>query len=290
MKIKIGSRNSLLALSQTQIIVDALVKAHPGLEIEVVGITTTGDKILDRTLDQVGGKGLFVKELDRALLDGEVDLCVHSLKDLPMEVHPKLPILAISHREDPRDVLVLPQGHSGVPSHIGCASKRRRLMLPLLFPQAKLSPIRGNIITRLEKLEEGVVDALVLAAAGLKRIGLEERIHRYFSIEEILPSAGQGALVIQGREDFPKELLNAVHCEETALCCSVERSFTASLMGGCTSPVAAYAFVEEDTLYVEGFYEEHGRSLRKKICGPRKEADQLGSRLAKQILEELREG
>ena len=289
MKIKIGSRKSLLALTQPQLVVDEIKKHHPEMEIEVVGMKTTGDRIQDRTLDKVGGKGLFVKELDRALLEGEVDLCVHSLKDLPMEVHPELPIVAIPHRGDPRDVLVLRENQVYEPKHIGCASQRRRLMLPDLYPHAQYSPIRGNIITRLEKLEKGEVDALVLAAAGLQRVGLEHRIHHYFSTDEMLPSAGQGALVVQGRKDFDVELLSLVHHEETALCVLAERSFTATLFGGCTTPVAAYAYLEGDVLQLEGFYEEDGRTLRKKHRGPKEKYLELGEELAHAIREELRE-
>lgn len=287
MKIRIGSRKSLLALTQTQIVVDALQKHFPELEIEVVGMKTTGDRILDRTLDKVGGKGLFVKELDRALLDGEVDLCVHSLKDLPMETHPDLPILAIPERGDPRDVLVLRENQVYEPEHIGCASQRRRLMLPKLFPKAKFSPVRGNIITRLEKLEKGEVDALVLAAAGLQRVDLSHRIHHYFSVEEMLPSAGQGALVVQGRSDFNRDLLAPVHCKETEICVLAERSFTATLFGGCTTPVAAYAYLEGEKLHLEGFYEEAGRTLRKKLSAAKEDYIELGETLAHSIREAL---
>ena len=287
MKIKIGSRKSLLALTQTQIVVDAIKEHFPELEIEVVGMKTAGDRILDRTLDKVGGKGLFVKELDRALVDGEVDLCVHSLKDLPMETHPELSLLAIPERGDPRDVLVLREGQDYEPEHIGCASQRRRLMLPGLFPKAKLSPIRGNIITRLEKLEKGEVDGLVLAAAGLQRVGLSHRIHHYFSIEEMLPSAGQGALVVQGRKDFNPDLLAPIHCKETEICVLAERSFTATLFGGCTTPVAAYAYLENGNLHLEGFYGEGGRILRKKLSGAKEEYTELGVELAHSIREAL---
>lgn len=192
--IRVGSRESRLAVVQSELVMDAIRAAHPEVGLELVTMKTTGDKILDRTLDKVGGKGLFVKELDAALLDGRVDLTVHSCKDLPMEEDPRIPLAGFSRREDPRDVLVLPQGAEELdPSRpIGCASARRAVQLRALFPGVAVAPVRGNVLTRLRKLDEGQFSALVLAAAGLKRLGLEERITRYFTVEELLPAAGQG--------------------------------------------------------------------------------------------------
>ena len=180
MKLRIGSRDSLLAVIQSRLVMDALQAAHPDIELELVTMKTTGDKILDRTLDQVGGKGLFVKELDAALQAGRVDLTVHSCKDLPMELPEDLPVVAFLRREDPRDVLVLPEGAAGwdVRLPAGSASPRRRVQLRELFPAAEVRPVRGNVQTRLRKLDEGGYGALVLAAAGLKRLGLERQIGR----------------------------------------------------------------------------------------------------------------
>ena len=182
MKLRIGSRDSLLAVIQSRLVMDALQAAHPGIELELVTMKTTGDKILDRTLDQVGGKGLFVKELDAALQAGRVDLTVHSCKDLPMELPEGLPIAAFLRREDPRDVLALPEGAAewDVRLPAGSASPRRRVQLRELFPAAEVRPVRGNVQTRLRKLDEGGYGALILAAAGMKRLGLERRISRYF--------------------------------------------------------------------------------------------------------------
>ena len=181
---------------QSELVMDAIRAAHPEVGLELVTMKTTGDKILDRTLDKVGGKGLFVKELDAALLDGRVDLTVHSCKDLPMEEDPRIPLAGFSRREDPRDVLVLPMGETELRRDrpIGCASLRRRLQLKALFPDRETAPVRGNVQTRLAKLDRGEYSALVLAAAGLKRLGLEGRISRYFQPEELLPAAGQGIL------------------------------------------------------------------------------------------------
>ncbi len=169
-KIRVGSRESKLAVVQSEMIIQELKKLHPQLEIELVTMKTTGDKILDRSLDQIGGKGLFVKELDRALLDGEIDLAVHCLKDMPMETPEELPILAYSRREDPRDALVPAKGKENWNGQgvIGCSSFRRRIQLQKLYPDAEVRGIRGNIQTRLQKLDSGQYDVLVLAAAGLK--------------------------------------------------------------------------------------------------------------------------
>ena len=192
MKIRVGSRESRLAVIQSELLMEAVKAAHPEIALELVTMKTTGDKILDRTLDKVGGKGLFAKELDAALGDGRVDVTVHSCKDLPMEENPALPLVAFSRREDPRDVLVLPEGvrELDFSKPIGCASLRRKMQLEQLFPQATVAPVRGNVLTRLRKLDEGQYAALVLAGAGLKRLGLEGRICRWFSTEEILPAAG----------------------------------------------------------------------------------------------------
>ena len=193
--IKVGSRDSRLAVVQAEEVMRRLG------ECELVTMKTTGDKILDRTLDKVGGKGLFVKELDRALAAGEVDLTVHSLKDVPMEQPDGLPLIAFPKRADARDALVLPEdGSWDREKPIGCSSARRRVQLAQLFPGIEVKPVRGNVQTRLRRLDSGEYGALVLAAAGLHRLGLENRISRYFSPEEMLPAAGQGILAVQARE------------------------------------------------------------------------------------------
>ena len=173
-KVVIGSRESKLAVLQSQMVKDYIVCRHPQMDVEILTMKTTGDKILDRTLDKIGGKGLFVKELDKALMDGRSILSVHSLKDMPMEVPEELPLLAFSRREDPRDVLVLPEGVSELDKSkpLGCSSLRRTLQLKKLYPDMEVKSIRGNLQTRLRKLDEGQYSALILAAAGLKRLGL----------------------------------------------------------------------------------------------------------------------
>ena len=289
MKLRIGSRESHLAVIQSQIVMEQIAAAEPEAELELVTMKTTGDKILDKTLDKIGGKGLFVRELDQALRDGRADFTVHSLKDMPMQVPEDLPLAAFSSREDPRDVLVLPEGVTelDVSKPIGCSSRRRQLQLKLLFPDMDIQPVRGNVQTRLAKLEAGQFSALVLAAAGLKRLGLEGRISRYFTTEEILPAAGQGILVVQTRRGMDTQCLRLVQDEKTACCAKAERAFVRALDGGCSSPVAAHAVVDGEKLTLTGFYVSEDERIQRKgsISGGVTEAATLGSTLAR-ILKE----
>ena len=289
MKLRIGSRESRLAVIQSQMVMELIAAAEPEAELELVTMKTTGDKILDKTLDKIGGKGLFVRELDQALRDGRADFTVHSLKDMPMQVPEDLPLAAFSSREDPRDVLVLPEGVTelDVSKPIGCSSRRRQLQLKQLFPNMDIQPVRGNVQTRLAKLEAGQFSALVLAAAGLKRLGLEGRISRYFTTEEILPAAGQGILVVQTRRGMDTQCLRLVQDEKTACCAKAERAFVRALDGGCSSPVAAHAVVEGEKLTLTGFYVSEDERIQRKgsISGGVTEAETLGSTLAR-ILKE----
>ena len=285
--IRVGSRESRLAVRQTEFIIDRIRRSCPELTIEIVTMKTTGDKILDRTLDQIGGKGLFVKELDKALLEGSIDLAVHSLKDMPMQVHAELPILAYSEREDPRDALVLPTPPADAPvlSNLGCSSARRRVQLCRLFEHARVSSVRGNVITRLQKLDRGEYSALVLACAGLKRLGLQNRISRVFSPEEILPAAGQGLLAVQGRKGGDYAFLDAVRDADSCASACAERAFVRALDGGCTAPIAAYAQLNGQEMKLIGFYcdEKEGRVVRSVITGERDDGEQLGETLARKI-------
>lgn len=289
MKIRIGSRESRLAVIQSQMVMDAIAQAEPSAELELVTMKTTGDKILDKTLDKIGGKGLFVRELDQALRDGRADFTVHSLKDMPMEVPEDLPLVAFSRREDPRDVLVLPEGVTELDrtKPIGCSSRRRQLQLKALFPDMEIAPVRGNVQTRLAKLEAGQFSALVLAAAGLKRLGLENRISRYFTVAEILPAAGQGILVVQTRAGMCADCLRLVQDDNTACCAIAERAFVRTLDGGCSSPVAAHAVVEGNTITLTGFYVSPDETICRKgsISGTITEAKALGETLARQLKE-----
>lgn len=293
-KIVVGSRESALAVVQSMAVIDHLKAAHPELEISLLTMKTTGDKILDRTLDKVGGKGLFVKELDLALRERRADLTVHSLKDMPMEVSEELPLLCFSKREDPRDVLVLPEGVTSLAdgAPIGSSSLRRALQLKALFPGHEILPIRGNLQTRLRKLDEGQFGALVLAAAGLKRLGLENRIHRYFTVEEIIPAAGQGILGVQGRAGEDYSFLEGFADREGRIAALCERAFVRELNGGCTSPVCAHAQIDGDAVRLIGLYysEAKGTFRVGSDQGTAEEAEALGARLARRLRDEEERG
>ena len=290
-KICIGSRESRLAVIQSEMVMDYLKKACPDREISLLTMKTTGDKILDRTLDKIAGKGVFVKELDRSLLEKRSDLSVHSLKDMPMETPEELPIVAFSRREDPRDVLVLPEGKDAIDfsKPLGCSSQRRILQLKELFPQAEYKSIRGNVITRLRKLDEGEYGGLILAAAGLKRLGLSHRISRYFEPEEMIPAAGQGILAVQGRAGEDYSYLEGFADQEGTWAALSERAFVRYLDGGCSSPVAAHARIRGGQIHLLGLYyeEKTGKYKKGRMEGPVEEAEALGIRLAEKLKKEV---
>ncbi|NBH15448.1 hydroxymethylbilane synthase [Lachnospiraceae bacterium] len=283
--IRIGTRQSRLALIQAELLADYIRHSCPGLRAELVAMKTTGDKILDRKLDEIGGKGLFVKELDCALREGRSDVSVHSLKDVPAAVPRDLPLLGFSCRADARDVLVLPKGADVLDTlrPLGCSSARRTVQLRRLFPKMEIKSIRGNVLTRLEKLDQGQYGGLVLAAAGLKRLGLEERISRYFSVEELVPAAGQGILAVQGRQGEEYGYLEGFFDTDSTYCALAERSFIRTLEGGCSSPLAAYAAMEaQGKMKLTGMYAKEG-SLEfyiDSVTGWKEEAEKLGRELA----------
>ena len=287
MKVIIGSRDSKLAVVQSEMVIAFMREAHPGSDVQLATFKTTGDKILDRRLDQIGGKGLFVKELDAALRAGECDYTVHSCKDLPMEVPDDLPLVCFSAREDARDVLVFPQGASEPDwsKPIGTSSRRREIQLRALFPQAAFASVRGNLQTRLRKLDEGAYGALVLAAAGLKRMGLAERIGCYLSVDEVIPSAGQGVLAVQGRADADPALFDGFADADTAACVEAERAFVARLDGGCSSPIAAHAQLADGTVTLTGLYfdEETQQARRGRAQGAVEDAVAMACDLADRL-------
>ena len=294
-KIIIGSRESVLAVRQSELVLDYLRKNFPDMQVELVTMKTTGDRILEKRLDEIGGKGLFVRELDLALGDGRTDLSVHSLKDMPAEIPLDLPVIGFSVREDPRDVLVLPAGMKAVSEMdfsrpIGTSSRRRVLQAQDLFPSARFESVRGNVLTRLRKLDEGQYSALILAAAGLRRLDLQERISRYFSTEELIPSAGQGILALQGRSGEDYSCLDGFISRQSAIAAAAERSFVSALGGGCTSPIAAHAEFTDDAMTLRGFYYDDvtEKKIRKTITvqvfDP-VEAREAGRKLAAQVLE-----
>lgn len=285
--ITVGSRESALAVAQALTVVDFLRDTLPGTEVRLLTLKTTGDRILDRTLDRVGGKGLFVRELDEALSDGRADITVHSLKDVPAEIPPSLPLLGFSRREDPRDALVLPDGVREIdPARpIGSASPRRQLQLRALFPGVDVRPVRGNVQTRLRKLDAGGFGALVLASAGLKRLGLESRVSRYFTIEEMIPAAGQGILAVQGRAGEDYSYLDACFDPDAGAAALCERAFVAELGGGCTSPVCAFARVNNGKLSLRGLYYDGNAGYYRvgTLDGDSKDAVSIGASLARQL-------
>ncbi|MDR0629941.1 MAG: uroporphyrinogen-III C-methyltransferase [Treponema sp.] len=299
-KLYIGSRDSRLALIQTELLIQEFRARYPQYAWVVRSMKTSGDLFVDKPLGQGGGKGLFVKELDRALIEGQIDGAVHSLKDIPMDVEEHLKIGAYSIREDPRDALVLPLGRTepdkGKP--IGCSSRRRHLQVAHVYPDWPIASIRGNVLTRLEKLDQGKYGALVLAAAGLKRLGLEKRIHRIFTVSEIMPAAGQGILAVVIRDEphdpasrLIQELVQAISDTESRICAEAERSFVRTLNGGCSAPIAAYAVLEGETLHLTGLYypdepaQEAGEKiLQDRITGAKTEGKHLGECLALRLL------
>ncbi len=289
-KIRIGTRESRLACIQAEIVAGYIRRYCGGYETELIKIVTTGDKILSKKLDEIGQKGLFVKELDLALKEGTTDLSVHSLKDMPMEVPGELPIIGFSRREDARDVLVLPRGSTEYDYRrpIGCSSNRRILQLKELYPDAEIRTVRGNVLTRLQKLDDGEYGALVLAAAGLLRLGLSKRISRYFSTEEMIPAAGQGILGIQGRAGEDYSYLNGFFDREAEICARCERSFMEYLSGGCSIPAGVYAeLIDERRMKVQGLYYDETAKAVRRMCmtGERSRAEELGRRLAKDLKE-----
>jgi hydroxymethylbilane synthase len=289
--IRVGTRESALAMAQTKLVIAGIQKKFPGLEFELVGMTTTGDLVLEKTLDPIGGKGLFVKEIELALLRGTIDIAVHSMKDLPVQIAEGLVIAAISGREDPRDALITANGLNleELPSGavIGTSSTRRRAQFSQKRPDLRFAVLRGNVLTRIDKLMERQFDAIVIAAAGLKRLGLENKVVQYFETDDIIPAACQGILAIQTRKgEETGYLLESVHCGETALCAQAERAYMIKLNGGCSTPMAAHAVISGETMIVYGMLADGDceKVYRASVTGNKVEADFLGKKLADRIL------
>lgn len=290
-KIIIATRESRLALWQAEHVRGLLQQLYPATHVELLGMTTRGDQILDRPLAKVGGKGLFVKELEMALLDGRADLAVHSMKDVPMELGDAFRLAAIGPRELPLDAFVsrryadlaeLPPG-----AVVGTSSLRREAQLRALFPHLAVSPLRGNLDTRLRKLDEGQFDAIILAAAGLKRLGLGERIRMLLPAETSLPAPGQGALGIEigaARDDLAA-LLAPLSDAVTAACVTAERAVARALAGSCEVPLAAYAEVRDDQLWLRGLVAlpDGTRIARAGVHGKIDEPEDLGRALADEL-------
>jgi hydroxymethylbilane synthase len=287
-RIVIATRESALALWQARHIEARLAAHYPDAETRILGLTTEGDRRLEVPLAAVGGKGLFVKELEEALADGRADIAVHSVKDLPMTLAPEFALAAVSEREDPRDAFVssryadlaaLPAG-----ARVGTSSLRRECQLRARYPGLRVEPVRGNVTTRLRKLDAGDYDAVILAAAGLKRLGLEERITRLLPPSESLPAPGQGALGVEclARRTDVVELLEVLHHAATARCVAAERAFSRALSGSCNVPLGAYAEAEGGELRLRGFVgaPDGSRVVSGALKGPARDPEALGATLA----------
>jgi hydroxymethylbilane synthase len=290
--LTIATRESPLALWQAEYVRNALTAAHPGLQVELLGMTSRGDQLLDVPLAKVGGKGLFVKELETALLDGSADIAVHSMKDVPMEFPDGLGLAVICEREDPSDAFVsnhyssldeLPAG-----SVVGTSSLRRECQLRARRPDLQVKFLRGNVNTRLRKLDEGEYDAIILASAGLLRLGFAQRIASRISVEDSLPAGGQGAVGIEWRRDdgATLALLQAVHHEPTARRVIAERAMNQRLQGGCQVPIACYADYSGGQLWLRGLVGRPDGSeiLRAEASAPVEDAEQLGVNVAEALI------
>ncbi len=290
--IRIATRKSRLALWQAGHVATRLAALHPGLEVSLVPIVTEGDRILDRSLAAVGGKGLFIKELEHAMQEGVADLAVHSMKDLPGQLPPGFTIAAALERGDPRDAFVsvrhpsladLPRG-----ARVGTSSPRRECQLRRRRPDLEIVVMRGNVDTRLGKLDRGDCDATVLAAAGLERLGLEARIRMRLSPQEMLPAVGQGIVGIECRSDRQDllELLRPLEHAESRLSLDAERAFSAGLGASCRSPIAAHATLEGGSLRLAGLVgsTDGATIFADEISGPVAEAAHLGSDLARRLV------
>jgi hydroxymethylbilane synthase len=292
MNLRIGTRGSKLALVQSEWVKKEVQTRHPEVRVALVIIKTKGDKIVDAPLSKVGGKGLFVKEIEDALLKGDVDLAVHSMKDVPAVLQEGLKISVYPEREDPRDAFVsrhfkgvedLPQGAS-----VGTSSLRRSAQLLHMRPDLHMVPFRGNVDTRLRKLDNKEVHAIVLAAAGLRRLGLSSRITAVLSPESVLPAIGQGVLGLEVREKDQKtrDLISFLNDPETELAARAERAFLKELEGGCQVPLAGYARVEKDRIVLDGMVAELDGSviLRQQRAGGKDKPEDLGIALARQLI------
>ena len=291
-KIVIATRESQLALWQAEHVKARLMALHPGLEVELLGMTTQGDQILDSPLSRIGGKGLFVKELEVAMEEGRADLAVHSIKDVPMDLPDGFELTAISQREDPRDAFVsnhyaslsaLPDG-----AKVGTSSLRRHAQLRAHFPKLNIDTLRGNVNTRLRKLDEGQYDAIILAAAGLKRLGFQDRIRTEIPPEESLPAVGQGALGIEIRSGRPDlaALLAPLNDAETAACVRAEREMSRQLQGGCQAPIGGFAQMHDGQIHLRAFVADLDgiRFYRTETSGGMEDPEAVGRAAAQDLI------
>lgn len=298
MKIRVGTRGSNLALIQTNWAIDRLKEKFPEVEFEVKIIKTKGDKILHLSLDKIGDKGLFVKEIESQLLEGEIDLAVHSMKDMPAEVVDGLKFAAVPKREDPRDVIILREGLNSfdelpIGATIGTGSKRRKYQLLRKRPDLNIVPIRGNIETRISKIEFENLDGIVLAASGVIRADLEEKITEFLPVDLMIPAPAQGALALEIRENDEEleKMIDAIKDEISQIQTDAERSYLAGIDGSCHIPMGAYCEVDGEKLILTGIFgDEDGEKITiASLEGDRDNPKELGSNLAKLVLKKHRE-
>lgn len=293
--IRVGTRESNLAVVQSKWVINEIKNKFPYLEFELVGIKTTGDLILDKRLDKIGGKGLFIKELENALISNTIDLAVHSMKDMPAELPEELTIAAVSKREDPRDALVTSDGktleHLQTGAIIGTSSVRREVQLLGLRPDVEIKTLRGNVLTRLNKLLNHEYDAILLAMAGLNRLDLANKAVQSFTVEQMIPAVGQGALGIEARKGENLDyLLESINDQECALAIVAERAFLMKMNGSCSTPIAAHAIIEGDIMKMHGMLATDDKSevYKAYIEGSKFDAAVLGEKLADMITERRR--
>lgn len=289
--IKIGTRKSKLALIQTEI-VKGLIESKFNIPCEELRMSTEGDRRLDVSLDKIGGKGLFTKEIENVLASGEVDAAVHSMKDMPYELHELFEIAAMPERDDPRDAFLalngvgffdLPKG-----ARVGTGSIRRIAQLKRLRPDIEAVPIRGNVQTRIDKIEKENLDGVILAAAGLKRLGLDHLVTTYFDpYEEFIPAIGQGALGIEVlKTGKHNDVIKALDNKDVSICVGAERSFMKALNGGCHTVIGAYATLKGENIHIKGMFQIGDKIVIKELEGNKEDNIKLGEDLAKEILKE----
>ncbi|HNP62009.1 MAG TPA: hydroxymethylbilane synthase [Nitrospirales bacterium] len=289
----VGTRGSQLAIWQAEWVQRQLKALAPDISVILKRIQTSGDKIQDVPLAKIGGKGLFVKEIEEALLRQDIDLAVHSMKDVPSELPEGLEIVCVPEREDPRDALIAHEGHIlatlPVGARVGTSSLRRQAQLLHARPDLEIAMLRGNVDTRLRKVREGHYDAIILAASGLKRLGWDQEVTEYLSVDVSVPAIGQGSLGLEGRKDdiWVRDLVGQFEHRSTRIAVTAERALLAGLEGGCQVPIAGYATIHGDTLTLVGLVAslDGKRYIRQVLSGPNGEAASIGTRVAEQLLD-----
>lgn len=293
-KLVIGTRKSVLALWQAEYVAQRLREQYPGLTVELLPVSTRGDEILNRPLAEIGGKGLFIRELEELMREGRADMAVHSLKDMPAELPEDFTLAAVTDREDPRDAFVSLRypGVEALPAgaKVGTSSLRRQSQLLHRRPDLVVESLRGNVQTRLRKLDEGQYDAIILAAAGLKRLGLGDRIASYLSTEDSIPAAGQGVMAVEvwKKDEETRQMLAFLHNARVASCIAAERAFLGCVGGDCKVPAGAFAAEDGDGLRVDAFIaSEDGQTFyRRSVSGALPDAERLGTAVADALLDD----